>query len=358
MIAFIVSPEGAVIFGHIHGRDKSAARLRICTRRGVCYSLPTMSEVFLGILAPILILVLLGAILRWRFALDLGTLSKLNIYLFVPGFIFHRVSTSELEWSAMGGIVGVTLLLVLVLGMIVLGVGRMLGVESRTLAAVAMVVMFYNSGNYGLPLAELRYGADGGAIQSFVLATQNLLTFTVGLAIAAWAGSGQIGRGIVTVLRMPMLPALGMGLLLRWWSGGNTAALPAVLIVPAGYLAAALIPVALVTLGAQLASNPRWPRWKPVSAVLVLRLLIAPLLMAGILYSLSRTGWSAVGLWPWPAELLILTAAVPSAVNTLLLTLELDGDADLTADCIFWTTIASVVTITFWLLAIPLFAGG
>jgi predicted permease len=55
-------------------------------------------------------------------------------------------------------------------------------------------------------------------------------------------------------------------------------------------------------------------------------------------------------LWPWPAELLVLTASVPTAVNTLLLTLELGGDAQLSADCVFWTTVCSCVTITGWLI--------
>mgnify|MGYP000353373772 CR=1 FL=1 len=43
----------------------------------------------------------------------------------------------------------------------------------------------YNSGNYGLPLSELAYPGAGPAAQTFVMLTQNFLTFTVGLAIAA-----------------------------------------------------------------------------------------------------------------------------------------------------------------------------
>jgi len=49
---------------------------------------------------------------------------------------------------------------------------------------------------------------------------------------------------------------------------------------------------------------------------------------------------------------LILTASVPTAVNTLLLTLELGGDADLAADTVFWSTIFSCFTITGWLIVI------
>lgn len=132
-------------------------------------------------------------------------------------------------------------------------------------------------------------------------------------------------------------------------------ALPVFVTKPAAYIAAGVIPVALFTLGARLATKPRWPRWKPVGLVLALRLIITPIQMTGILYALHKTGYASLDLWGadgWPAQMLILTAAVPTAANTLLMTLELDGDADLAADCVFWTTLFSCVMLPAWLLLI------
>ena len=57
-------------------------------------------------------------------------------------------------------------------------------------------------------------------------------------------------------------------------------------------------------------------------------------------------------VWPLPAALLILTSGVPSAVNALLLTLELGGDTDLAAESVFWTTVFSCLTIAGWLLVL------
>ena len=91
---------------------------------------------------------------------------------------------------------------------------------------------------------------------------------------------------------------------------------------------------------------------------MVLRLLFGPVQMAALLYGFHLLGWKATDLWPWPAELLVLTAAVPTAINTLLLTLELDGDADLAADCVFWSTIFSCITITVWLVVLRRMFGG
>ena len=42
------------------------------------------------VLLPIFIMIFLGFILQKKFTLDLKTLAKLNIYVFVPGFIFVK----------------------------------------------------------------------------------------------------------------------------------------------------------------------------------------------------------------------------------------------------------------------------
>jgi len=308
--------------------------------------------------------------MRRKFNVDIPTLTKLNIYLFVPAFIFHVVSRGRLSWAEMGGVMLVTALNVIALGVVVWCLGRALRVSRQTLSAVALAVMFYNSGNYGLPLAALAFPGDGGegggirdgaAVQAFVVFAMNILTFTVGLTIAVSAGVGHWSKGIVTLLRLPMLPTVAAALLARWWLGGGAGReLPVVISKSAEYLAAGLIPLALVTLGAQLADNPRWPRWRPVGMVMVLRLVYGPIQMAALLYGLHRIGWPPLDLWGndgWPAASLVLTAGVPTAVNTLLMVLEVGGEADLAADSVFWTTVASCVTMTGWLVVIRVWMG-
>ena len=326
--------------------------------------------ILFDILAPILVLVALGALMRRKFDVDIPTLTKLNIYLFVPAFIFHVVTRGRLSWAEMGGVMLVTTLNVAALGIVVWGVGRVLRIGRRTLSAVALAVMFYNSGNYGLPLAALAFPAgpaggvgarDGAAVQAFVVFAMNILTFSVGLTIAASAGAGHWSTGVVKVLRLPMLPTVAAALLARWWLGAEPGRqLPVAVSGSAQYLADGLVPLALVTLGAQLADNPRWPRWRPVSLVVLLRLVYGPVQMAVLLYGLHVIGWPPLDLWGrdgWPAASLILTAGVPTAVNTLLMVLEVGGETDLAADSVFWTTVLSCVTMTGWLVVIRLWMG-
>ena len=68
-----------------------------------------------------------------------------------------------------------------------------------------------------------------------------------------------------------------------------------------------------------------------------LKLLVAP--------ALTAVAVCAMGLWPMPGAALIMAAAAPSAINTLVLTLEVDGDAEAAADCVFWTTVGSAVSV-------------
>jgi predicted permease len=328
--------------------------------------------ILLDILAPILLLVALGALMRRKFNVDIPTLTKLNIYLFVPAFIFHVVSRGKLSWAEMGGVMLVTAVNVIALGLVVWGIGRMLGARRPTVAAVALAVMFYNSGNYGLPLAALAFpgrggagaggGArDGAAVQAFVVFAMNILTFTVGLAIAASAGAGHWTAGLAKVFRLPMLPTVAAALLARAWLGADPSRqLPVAIAKPAEYLADGLIPLALVTLGAQLADNPRWPRWSPVGLVVLLRLVYGPVQMAALLYGFHVIGWRPLDLWGvdgWPAASLILTAGVPTAVNTLLMVLEVGGETELAADSVFWTTVLSCVTMTGWLVVVRVWMG-
>ncbi|MFN4244138.1 MAG: AEC family transporter [Tepidisphaerales bacterium] len=324
--------------------------------------LPLLVSVVTEVLAPILLMVGVGALLRLRFKLDLGTLAKLNLWVFSPAFVFDRVAFSTLPWSAMGGVVLVTCLQVAALGALVWGIGRLVGARRQTLTAVALATMFYNAGNYGIPLAELAYPSrlgekDGAAVQAVVVMCQNLLNFTVGMVLATWAarggeGGGEVGGrsglgwgGVVrATLTLPAVPVLLLAVLARLYlESSEGASLPVAVTKTTSYLSMGLVPVALVTLGAQLASSWRWPRWRPVGLVVVLRLVAAPAVMAGLLWVLGRVG--VLDLWPWPAELLIVTAAVPTAVNTLLLTIETGGDTELAADCVMWTTLLSPLTL-------------
>ena len=305
-----------------------------------------LATILVEILLPIALLAGAGVVLRRAFELDLASLVKLNLYLFTPGFVFRYVATAEVGGDAAAGIAVTCLLFAIVTAVLAYAAGRAARARWATTSAVVLASTIYNSGNYGVPLAQLAFGDRGAAVQAFVLSTQSILTFTFGLALAGSAAGGGWRATAGKMLRLPILYALGAALIWRFIAGEGPVVMPAWLDATTAYLAGGLVPVALVTLGAQLAAAPRWPRWRPVGFVVVLRLAAGPALMAGVTYGLHLI-WPGgpLDLWPDAAAVLIVTAGVPTAVNTLLLTMEMGGDDRLAGDCVFWTTLLSPLTL-------------
>ena len=298
------------------------------------------------VLLPILLMVGLGALVQRKFPLDVGTLSKLQIYLFVPAFLFVRVFDSTLGWREIAGVAAAVLLIKLLI-LVPLWFGlKWRRVRPETLGVVLLSSALFNAGNFGIPVAERAFGKAGGAVQALVVMVANLTLWGIGYAVMA-SSTGRGGRQ--TLSDFSKLP-MGYTLALAFLGKGFHVTLPSPLAYAAHTIADGLIPLALVTLGVQLAQQAHWPRWRAVAPVLVLKLLVMPCIASVVVWALH--------LWPWPGALLIVAAAGPTAVNTLLLTIEQNGDVALAADCVFWTTLGASVSVTLILTLVVALGGG
>ena len=298
-------------------------------------------DIALNIILPIFVLIALGAALDRAFRLDLPTLSKLNFYAFVPALVFVKVLKADLDWSQMAGVVGFRLVHagVLLAGAWLLCRPARLGLRPQG-AVVSMGAMFFNSGNYGIPFVALAFGERYVAVIAVVLMVQNFLTFTLGVWLMEKSAGGRTaGRALRGMLRVPVIYAIGAALVVR---ATGAQVIPQVA-VPLGYLADGLIPVALLTLGVQVARSRLGGHVRALSTVVVLRLAASPLLAA-----------SLVWLFGFPRDVscvLIAAAGLPVAVNVYILAAEYRRDEQLASQAVFWTTLLSAITLTV-LLAI------
>ena len=297
-------------------------------------------EIFTQVITPVLIMIGAGVAIQKAFPLDVATLSRLNIYLFVPAFLFVRVYESEYGAGEISGIVAAVVLPALVLGVVLFALMKFKGVAASTTASVVIASVVFNAGNVGIPVAELRYGAAGGQVQALMVMVSNLSLWCVGYAIICLS-HGKGWRGALGYFKLPMIYVLAAAFGLR----GLEVEVPQPIMEPLSRLASGIVPVALVTLGAQLAQRARWPRLKPVTVVLLMKLAALPALTFAVCYGSNWLPWASMHLWPWPGRMIVIASAAPTAVNTLLLSIELDGDADLAADFVFWTTIGSIFTL-------------
>ena len=285
-----------------------------------------------------------GFLLDRRSRLDLGSLVRLNIYVFVPAFMFVSVVSSDLAGAKAARVIGFTATIITSTFVLAAIVARLLRYDRSHTRALQLAAMFYNSANYGIPLMALAFPGTGPALQVFNVLTQNVTTFTVGIALTASAGRPG-WRVWLPVLRQLSLWAIFSGLLVRWLH------LPVQQIrwiwVPLEYCSHALVAVALVTLGVQLSQTRVRQSIPRLGWALGLRLLVAPLLAVALVPLFGFKGEEAA--------IMIVSTSFPTAVNIALLAHEFKADSHFAAAAVFYSTLFSMLTVT---LLIAVLRGG
>lgn len=296
----------------------------------------TVLEVAWRVILPIFLILGVGFGMERIFRLDLRTLAKLNFHVFVPALVFKSLLGADLTGGAFMAIAAFAAVhagILFLLGWLIATPPRLR--RGRDLTALGSA--FFNCGNYGFPLVALAFGGSMLGVAATVLMVQNLLSFTLGL----WVFERRRGfwRLIPGLLRIPVVYAVALPFVLRRLEVD----LPVPIRDAVGFLGDGLIPVALLTLGAQLTKSPGLRNAVPVGLTALLRLLVSPALAAGLLM-LPAFG-SLAGYRP----VLIALAGLPVAVNVFILAAQYETDADLASQAVFWTTLSSAATMALLL---------
>jgi len=307
-------------------------------------------QIFYTIVLPVLLLAGTGCLLQKLFRLDLATLRVLNFYFVIPAIVYHSVLTSQVGGGQVLVVVGFALSLMAGMSVLTLLAAWLRGVPMEQRRALLMTTIFHNSGNYGLPLQDLAFRARGLAVeattvQTYVMITQNFTTFTLGILLAAGGASRRRWReNLRHMAKFPPLYALGAALLtiqIERWLGGSAETVRGALrpfwevIVR---VRGAFVPIALVTLGAQLMTVARGRHNYHVSLSVMLRLLCGPAVGLGLVYLFGLSGFMA--------QVLLISTTTPTAVNCMLLCLEFDNHPDYAARAVFYSTLLSPLTVT------------
>jgi len=291
----------------------------------------SLLAIFERCLLPVFLLISVGFVVQRRFGLDVRTLTRLNLWIFVPALVLDRLSRADLSGADLGRVLAFTLLLMASM----YGLSRLWcrarGYSVGLSAAFTCAVIFYNSGNYGLPVIELVFGKDSPAmaLQTIVLAVQNVTTFSLGQIIIRGPSIGVRGA-FVEYLKMPFLYAIVLGLVLQrtGWQ------LPSSLGKAIEIAGDGLVPIALVTLGAQLGQVTWSGRAKTMVASTAMRLTVAAFCL------LKALGWQGL-----VAQHLLISTSFPSAINAALLAIEYDNEPDFAAQAVMTATLLSALTV-------------
>ena len=277
----------------------------------------------------------LGFVMQTKFGLNIQTLARLNIYFLVPGFIFVKLYSTDISFNLFGNILMFFVLYVAILFVISHFVGKAIGLEKGEKTTFSNSTMFFNSGNYGVPVNDLVFKSDPLAmsIQVIMLTLQNIFLFSYGIFSLNSIKVGKL-KAALGYFKMPVLYAMLSGVLLNVYN----VPIPSFIWVPANYIADAMIALALFTLGAQVAQIKLSTGLKTVYYSLALRLAIGPLIALAIIYIFKVDGIVA--------QALLIGSAMPTSVNSAVIAEEYDNHPDLAAQIVLFSTLFSAITVT------------
>ena len=292
--------------------------------------------IFKDIILPIFIVMAIGFILQKKFTMDISTLSKLNIYFVVPAFIFVKLYSTQFSASLFGKVLLFFILLVIILYAISTLFAKILGLDRGKKTTFTNSTMFFNSGNYGVPVNELVFKGDPFAmsIQVIVLTLQNIFTFSYGI-FALQSVNTSKWKAMIGYFKMPVLYAMGAGLICN----ALNIQVPSVILVPANMIANAMIGLALLTLGAQVARIQFKAALSAVYSSLTIRLIISPIIALFIIWLFRVDGITA--------QALLIASAMPTSVNSAVIAEEYKNYPDFAAQVVLFSTIISAFTVSF-----------
>lgn len=291
--------------------------------------------IFWQVIFPIFFIILVGVLVERALTLDISTLTRVNFYALVPALVFVKMLHADLSLLTMGNIALFLLLHSALLFLLALLIYRhpIFQPYQRVLWLASILT---NAGNYGIPFVLLAFGDRYMSVSAVVLIVQNLLAYTVGVMLMESGRSHKIHL-FRAVMRLPVLYALAAALLFH----ALRLHPPAPIETPLNYLANALVPVALLTLGAQIGTGIGHPALELIAMPVLLRLVVAPLLAMALL-----------PLFGFPRDVqavLVATAGLPIAVNVFILCSQYRTGEAFASQIVTISTLLSALSQSVWL---------
>lgn len=294
---------------------------------------------------PLFALIGVGILLNKKFHLDINTLTKINFYLFVPAFTFVNLYETKIAIDALKAMV-IAVLILLINALISFFLAKVRHYDQGMRNAFQNSIMFYNSGNFGVPLITLVFStgmyAVGGdnpylnialTTQIMVLVVQNVAVNTLGFYNAA-SSNIHWKKAVINVLKMPTIYSIALAFILKAVPYDMTQ----LWIWPAlTYAKNGLISIALLTLGVQLSLTKFDFKSKKVYLAVFCRLIIGPAVAFGLVKLFGVEGVMA--------QALIISSAVPTAVNTALIAVECKNYPDYASQVVLVSTLMCSVTL-------------
>jgi predicted permease len=290
-------------------------------------------RVFLDVVAPVFAIVGLGWALGPKLALEARTLARAAYFFFVPAFTFDVISRARVPAADAARMAAFICAAHLVPAALAFVAARLLGRSREVGAALFMVAVFGNVGNFGLALTQFRFGQAALVPATIYFIATMILSFGACVAVAAWVRGGG-AAAIGSVLKTPAIVAVVPAALVAAYD----LEVPAVVARAAGLLGSAMIPMMLLALGVQLRETSVTRISTDVLLATGLRLVGGPIIAAALAVPFGLHGVErATG---------IVQASMPAAVLVAIIAMEYRVAPALVTTTVFVSTLLSLPTLT------------
>ena len=268
-----------------------------------------------------------------------------------PCSVIHSMQVDYDPAQVLNG--GVLIIVSLITMVVMLGLGILtnrITRKSDDMSRILIVnLMFTNFTYMAFPIMETLYGSLG----SFYIAVYTIpvrilfyvatpLIFTLGKDEKEGVSVKRIRRDVVRALLSPPVVAVPVGLVIYIFGISIPGPISGVI----ESLSRVAAPMGMVLCGVTMAAIPlsKILRENRVFLIAALRLLVAPAVMLGIYFVVTL--WIPID--PVIAKVSILYCALPAAATTTILAIKAQSDATRAAQCVFVTTLISIVTLPIW----------
>ncbi len=296
-------------------------------------------EILSTITVPLIALILLGYFGQRSFNLDPRTLGQVLINIVAPGAFVYFLVSSPASLSDAGFVTGFVIARFFVLYLLGWSVAYLLGFNPVLRRIAALAIAFPNSGNYGIPLVQLAFGDTWLFHQSVVTSAHAILIVAI-MPVLFTSGRFSIVGVVKSAFSTPLLPAVLVGLIIK----SAEIPIPEMVMTPLRLLGGTLTPLALLTLGVQLASTSRVPEVGQLSVIIGFRLFAAPLLSFIALWAIGESGEVR--------DYLVVNACAPVGVILAVLLADRREYTSLVSGAVAYSTVLAplVVAPVLWLI--------
>lgn len=293
-------------------------------------------SIFIDVVLPVFCVVAIAYVAGPRLGLKVQTLSKTAYYILIPSFTFNMISKADISLDTaarMIGFVATSQLLFVLIGFVA---ARLLKASRKMTAAIIMVLVFANIGNFGLALIDFKLGSQALVPATIYFVLVVISAFIICEASAGWAG-GERMSAMWSVFKTPGLIVVAPALI---FAMGDIPQ-PLILQRVVGLLGGAMIPAMLLILGLQLAESGRLKLTREVAVVTALRLAGGPAVAFLVVDLFGITGLArATG---------VLQLSMPVAIIVSIIAMEHGVATKFVTATIFYSTLCSLVSLTLLL---------